>query len=235
MLEDIFSRHQKTATALKTEELQESLRLMIADGRLKPGEKLREVELATRFSISRTPVREALVALEREGLVTYELNRGFSVRHFSFRDLYEAYEMRAVIEGYICGLIAQQGVDDDTAAKLRRCVTEVDNIVAQPDELDTSAFAQWRELNLEFHAILMSLAPGDLIRRTHAMIGRMPRMHDIFNAVPSRARQKMAHYNVEHTQILDAIIQRQSGRAEFLMREHIMQACTVLREHLKIS
>lgn len=155
--------------------------------------------------------------------------------HFSFRDLHEAYEMRAAIESYICGLIAQQGLDSETEARMRGCVTAVDDIVAQPEELDTRAFAQWRELNLAFHAILMRLAPGKLIQRTHAMIDRMPRIHDIFNAVPERARQKMAHYNVEHTQILDAIVRRQSGRAEFLMREHIMQACTVLRRQLNIE
>ncbi|MDQ2147732.1 GntR family transcriptional regulator [Alcaligenaceae bacterium C4P045] len=228
MLEEFFSNNQKTKTPLKTDELLEALRTMIVDGTLAPGSKLREVDLAAQFALSRTPVREALVALEREGMVTYALNRGFRVRQFSRQDLYEAYEMRALLEGYACGVVAQQGLPYAAIAELRACVDAVDDLLAA--ELDAHALVQWREWNIRFHALLMAQAPGGLLERTHRSIGRMPRIHDVVDATANepQIRAKMQRYNEEHARILEAVVQRHSGRAEFLMREHIMQACALL-------
>ncbi|MBU4610257.1 GntR family transcriptional regulator [Achromobacter sp. GG226] len=207
------------------------LRRLIVDGSLGPGARLREVELAQRFSTSRTPVREALVALEREGMVTYERNRGFAVRQFSARDLYESYEMRAILEGYVCNTLAQRGLPDDCLRELQGCIDEVNAILARDTEPDSRAVAQWREVNLRFHDILMNHAGNALLDQTHRHIGRVPRVHDVFRAFHPNPRLTIHHYNCEHAQILDAIQQRNSGRAEFLMREHILQGCAVLKAH----
>src|SRR4029450_9960802 len=78
----------------------ELIRQAIIDGRLNPGQRLKEEELARELGISRTPVREALLMLQAEGLVGAGPNRGAPVRSHSAEDLYDLYKLRAVIEGY---------------------------------------------------------------------------------------------------------------------------------------
>src|ERR1700712_4920 len=76
----------------------EELREAILSGEFGPGERLRTAMLATRFGSSRTPVREALVQLEGEGLVDIEPRRGALVRSFASTDLIDLYEIRALLE-----------------------------------------------------------------------------------------------------------------------------------------
>jgi DNA-binding GntR family transcriptional regulator len=78
----------------------EALREAILEGVLQPGEKLRQEDLATTFSTSRIPVREALRVLVYEGLVESEPHRGFSVTRLSIDEIEEVYELRTVLEGH---------------------------------------------------------------------------------------------------------------------------------------
>src|SRR5438309_11120403 len=78
----------------------ELIREAIVDGRLEPGRRLKEEELARELGISRTPVREALLVLQSEGLVAAEPNRGASVRAHDAADLDDLYQLRALLEGY---------------------------------------------------------------------------------------------------------------------------------------
>jgi len=211
----------------------EQIRELILSGELPPGEKLREVELATRFATSRTPVREGLIALEREGLVTYHKNRGFSVRRLILRDLYESYEMRAMMEGYACGLVARQGMSAEGIAELRGCVAEVDAMLAGGPSESTPEEV-WRRANLAFHRLIMSEPQNALLKRTHENVGRVLLMHDWvkYNKVLN-ARDTMARFNRDHSLIIDAIESRDSGRAEFLTREHIMSGMRQFAEYLR--
>src|SRR4051794_11902287 len=77
-----------------------TIRGAIIDGRLKPGQPLRESELAEELGTSRTPIREALLLLQSEGLVEASPNRGSVVRSYDATDLAETYALRAVLEGY---------------------------------------------------------------------------------------------------------------------------------------
>src|SRR5216110_3821907 len=76
----------------------ELIREAIVDGRLVPGERLKEEELARELGISRTPVREALLVLQAEDLVVATPNRGATVRVHDAKDLQEQYELRALLE-----------------------------------------------------------------------------------------------------------------------------------------
>src|SRR5215468_1688413 len=76
------------------------VRQAIAEGRLEPGQRLKEEELARVFGISRTPIREALLVLQAEGLVVTAANRGASVRSYEADDLDEMYRLRALLEGH---------------------------------------------------------------------------------------------------------------------------------------
>ena len=78
----------------------ELIRQAIVDGRLPPGQRLKEEELARELGISRTPVREALLILQTEGLVDAAPNRGAVVRSHDADDLEDLYQLRALLEGY---------------------------------------------------------------------------------------------------------------------------------------
>jgi len=113
------------------------IRQAIVDGRVPPGHRLKEEELAQQLGISRTPVREALLVLQSEGLVEAAPNRGATVRAYDTADLEEMYELRALLEGHAAGRAASRVTPDqlahlavflctDAAAQIRGATLSVD-------------------------------------------------------------------------------------------------------------
>ena len=76
------------------------IRQAVLDGRVLPGQRLKEEELAQQFGISRTPIREAMLVLQTEGLLEAAPNRGATVRSYDIPALEEMYDLRAVLEGH---------------------------------------------------------------------------------------------------------------------------------------
>src|SRR5262245_38413223 len=103
----------------------------ILTGAVSAGERLEEIPLAGRLGVSRTPVRAALVALGKEGLVDYQPTRGYVVRRFEVEEIFAAYEARAALEGLGCRLAAENGVPEDVGAKLQSCLAEGDQILGK--------------------------------------------------------------------------------------------------------
>lgn len=95
--------------------IRERLREAILKGGVAPGEHLREVEIAARYEVSRGPVREALLQLEREGLVLLRRNRGAVVARLSRTDLEEVYSLRLALERLAVVLAARHGTEADFA------------------------------------------------------------------------------------------------------------------------
>src|SRR3954451_19955448 len=87
----------------------------IVDGSLPPGADLNSVDLAARFGTSRTPVREALMLLEKEGLVEIPPRRRPRVVRFSLRDIEEIYEVRSALNGLMMELFVANADEDDVA------------------------------------------------------------------------------------------------------------------------
>jgi GntR family transcriptional regulator of vanillate catabolism len=230
--EEFFSEHIAPEATVPID-VAASMHSLIMDGTLAPGAKLRESELAAQFRVSRTPIREALVALEREGMVVYERNRGFSVRCFSLRDLRDAFEQRALLEGYACGLAAQRGLSADVTAALSNCLDEVGTLLAQERELDIDTLRQLREHNVWFHDRLLEVCDNPLFQRSHDMVQRLPRLPDAVASSAGVRLQNHRRYHGEHLRILDAVMARNSGRAEHLMREHILQGCEEIDRRIK--
>jgi GntR family transcriptional regulator, vanillate catabolism transcriptional regulator len=205
-------------------DLADALRSHILDGTLEPGQKLREAELAARFGVSRTPVREALAAIEREGLLLYELNKGFTVRVFGPRDLEYAYEMRALLEGHACRDIAERGLGSDVERRLLECVDAVDLLLGTTSEsLGPDEHADWKRLNARFHLTLLQEVPNPFLGRLLTTVQQIPLVQH--GLARPRTGALLRLYNAQHRQILRAIVYRQGTRAEFLMREHVRHAC----------
>ncbi len=112
--------------AIKAHRIHRQLLDAIVSGRLKAGTRLREVDLATKFRVSRTPVREALRQLERDGQVRLTPRVGAQVKEVSLQDLFEVLEMRRRLEPYAARIAAGR-VTPAIEANLRNIQKTFDN------------------------------------------------------------------------------------------------------------
>lgn len=132
-----------------------SLRREIISGKLKQGEPLAEPVLAERFGVSRAPVREALIELEREGLITFEATGRTRVRTLTRRDFEEIMEARSALESMAAQLAAARWSVEDSAAMEK-------NIAAQSK---ASTIAELSRLDVEFHAYVMRRSGNERLLR----------------------------------------------------------------------
>ncbi|MFG2118679.1 GntR family transcriptional regulator [Streptomyces sp. NPDC048710] len=133
-----------------------TLRQDIIAGRLGPGERLVERELAERFGVSRVPVREAIRALVAEGFVLFESARRTVVRRLTPTDVKELFELREALEVYAAGLAAAR-VTPETLAELRGLLAEA---ATATKEGDGEAIT---DINTRFHDRILAMAGNSLL------------------------------------------------------------------------
>ncbi len=142
------------------------LRAEILDGKIPPGSRLQHEELATRFGVSRTPIREALRQLQALNLVVVTPNRGATVRVPTRAELAEVYELRADLEGFACELACERATDqhlaelDDAQRQLAQAVTQATRL--EDADLDR-AVSSW---NTAFHACIHRAAGNGRLTET---------------------------------------------------------------------
>lgn len=188
------------------------LHARIVSGELKPGQKMREVEIADSLGLSRTPVREAFHRLKGDGLLTQEPNKGAVVRQLDYQSISELYKIREVLEGTAAGLAARQISEVELAALY-------DMLALQMQAKDDVAEAS--RLNKLFHRTLCLSAHNrylvemiDGLDLSMALLGRSTLGLD------ARKDEAIA----EHREILDAIAADDATAAEETARRHIRSA-----------
>lgn len=196
------------------------LRESLLRGKFPPGERLSELPLVARLGISRTPIRMALEKLAHEGLLEGSPSGGFYVRQFNPADIWDAIEMRGVLEGTAARLAAERLSDRAELKAIRGLQDQMDAITLNGPE----AFASYMDLNEAFHNALPELAKNPMLLRSLAFLKALP------FAAPSAmvfARSKLPNAaemfvigQEQHHAILEAIEYRQGTRAEGLAREH---------------
>src|SRR6056297_3289828 len=127
-----FETHRSTSSRQgvpRSLQVADQLRESILSGEIPPGERVNEVQLSQRLGVSRTPTRAALHALAAEGLLSYETNRGFTVRAYSAETIAEAYEIRAVLEGLACRMAAARTLDERQIARFEAALSDGDAVV----------------------------------------------------------------------------------------------------------
>jgi DNA-binding GntR family transcriptional regulator len=201
----------------------EVIRQAILDGRLEPGRRLKEEELARELGISRTPVREALLMLQAEGLVDASPNRGAVVRSHDADDLRDLYQLRAVLEGYAARLAAGRISDE-----------EVDQLWASCDRFDAIAGdADIRELvreNFVFHNSVLDFAGSARLAWMVRKVIETPLVYKSYIWYTPEQRRISGHY---HRQITKALAAHDDERAELLMKEHVFEARDLLVAHVR--
>lgn len=189
-------------------------------GTLPPGARLREVELAARLGISRTPVREAIRRLEADGLVEHLPRQGASLRRLSYAEVMELYEMRAVLEGTAARLAAR------AASQME--LGELTDINA---EMTSSTIpTDIVRLNRQFHATLINAAKNRYLQRA---IGAMGRTLLILGQSTLFDPARVATAAQEHDTLLRALQARDGAAAETAMRAHIEAAHRIRLRQLR--
>jgi DNA-binding GntR family transcriptional regulator len=140
------------------EQVVEEVRTAIIEGRLKPNDHITEATLTSQLGVSRTPVREALILLEREGLVFASPNRGCFVRAFTKRDVSEIFSMRTMLENFAGELIIERLRQEDYDYLHL-------SIERQRRELQQGDFKQVRSVDMAFHRYLIEKSSHALLIR----------------------------------------------------------------------
>lgn len=200
------------------------LREMILQGRLAPGRRIPEAEIAQMLGISRTPVRQALPVLAKEGLLIPAGARGFAVRAFSVAEIEEGVDLRGALEGFAARALAQKGVPGDTLARLKDILAEGDAIFAKGAlvEADEQAYA---EMNGKFHAAVVDAAGVSIVRELLQTVNRIPFTSpatiafDTLDLTQTYDTLRYAHR--QHHDIVNALEYGEGARAEALFREHV--------------
>ena len=198
----------------------DQLRSEILEGRLMPGEWLRQERLAQEHGVSQMPVREALKQLASEGLVEHVPYRGARVVQFSADDVEDLYACRAFIEGMAARFAAANITEDELA--------EVAALVPRMAACETPReLAEYRDLNRRFHGAIFTASRRSYLVRTLAQLwAAFPTM--LWSNVPRVARDSVPERDApdieEHTAILDALRAHDPDAAERAVRRHIEAA-----------
>jgi GntR family transcriptional regulator of vanillate catabolism len=197
-----------------------NLRELILKGGFRPGERLSELSLSERLKASRTPIRLALDRLSQEGLVEPYPSGGFIVTKFLVEDIWDAIEMRGVLEGTAVRL----------AAERLACPTELDTLKNLQQQMDTipheglDAFAQYMDLNVAFHIEFLELAKSPMLKKAMQRVLALPFASPSAMVVARASLPNTSHLLIigqeQHYSIIEAIERRQGTRAEAVAREH---------------
>lgn len=199
------------------------LRELLLNGAFAPGERLPEIPLGERLSVSRTPLRLAMVALEHEGLLEVHRSGGFRVRTFTVGDAVDAIEVRGVLEGTAARLAAERGVSAEQCAALREVVDELDELVMGASSA-REIFLDYVVLNERLHRQLLEVAASSMLARSLEHVGSLPfaspnafveAQADLPDALPI-----LVSGQEQHRAIVESIEARAGTRAEHVAREH---------------
>src|SRR5579864_2282769 len=213
-----------------------ALREMLVQGEFRPGERIREVPLAAELNVSRIPLHLALERLAHEGFLQIRPTRGFVVQGFSTEDIYDAIELRGLLEGAAARLATERLRDQRELDPMRGASREI-VILVRRRKLTIEGFSRYIDLNAKFHSALVDLSRSRMLRRAieqacslpfaspSAFLNRQyisPELHELFVISAD-----------QHCEIVDAIANREGMRAEVLTREHARVARRNLEDALK--
>jgi DNA-binding GntR family transcriptional regulator len=195
-----------------SEQLRETIEEEIATGKLLPGTHLDELELATRFGVSRTPVREALSQLAGEGLVETKPRRGAVVAQASPQRIVEMFEVMAELEA-MCVRLAARRIGDGELQSLEalhdRC-----RAAKVEQNSDTYFYA-----NEEFHQAIYSASHNAFLVEQAQALQRKLRP---YRRLQLRVRNRVGRSFDEHQEIIDAIRSGDENQAVTAVRHHVI-------------
>lgn len=192
--------------------LREEIEELIATGQLQPGHHLDETELAERFGVSRTPIREALIQLASMGIIEMRPRRGAQVATISPQQLVEMFEVMAEFEA-MCGRMAARRMSKQEQADLQ---TAHEACKEARDAEDPDEYFYKNEV---FHYLIYRGSHNDFLEKQAMNLHRRLRP---YRRLQLRVRDRVANSYNEHDQVVQAILQGEAELTANLLRGHIM-------------
>ena len=211
-----------TSTASLVDAAYEQIRRRILDNVWPPGHRALEQEVALALGMSRTPVREAMVRLQAEGLVEVVPRHGMRVLHVSPTDMREIYEVLTALECMAAELLARRRPSDAELEPLVQATTAMDRALAV-DDLDA-----WARADEQFHAGLLELAGNKHLQAT--VMNHWDRAHRA-RMFSLRLRPKPVNSTREHMALVERL---RAGDVEGAVRENRAHRERANRELLAI-
>lgn len=197
------------------------LRSMILGAELKPGQRLVEDDLCERLSVGRTPVREALLLLQGEGLLSRE--RGWVVETVDRSQVRAIFESRAAIESATARLAARHA----ESAELE----ELARLTEAMEPAETLTRSELNTLNTEFHRLIVKASKNKLLEQFH----ERTQFHYWMLRVPILfSESEVRETNRQHRNILDALRDRNEDEAERAARHHVEATMAIVEPALHL-
>ena len=199
------------------------LKRIILEYRVPLGGKLNEGELAAALGISRTPVREAINRLEKEGLVQIFPQRGAFVVRFSEKDVFELFLIRENLEGLAARLAAER-INEENLVKLESCIQGFHEPFTEKD------VQRYAKEDFRFHQTIVAVSDA---QRLIKMISTLYDHIRIFRLTTLGLSSRMKTSLAEHRLLIEAFQRRDSEQAEQMMRQHIHHVREGVMENIK--
>ena len=217
--QDRVEKRFRSLTKLIAEELKGA----IATGKLKPGERLFEEQLAASLKVSRVPLREALRRLEAEGYVTFLPNEGVAVSKPTVEEVGEYYSIASVLEG-LAARLAVARAEPEEVARLR----ELHQLLKEACKAkDTEGYLA---ANSRFHRYIAELAGN---QRLYRLIDQMRQDIRKTRILSLQLPQRLDYSMREHDQIMDAFLKKNSALAEATVIRHLQNQMEALKKVLR--
>ena len=196
----------------------------IVHGRINAGEKLSEAALCERFSVSKTPIREALIQMEREGYVLLKKDVGAVVQKISKKIVDEVFTVVAILESYALEAVVAEGkIQKSEIRNLTKLIQTMGKYSKQ------KKYLEYRPLNLEFHGFFVEKLGNEILRKNVLDLRR--RMYS-FVSGGLTLPMHIDRYVECHKRILEAVKQGNEAKAAVLMRDHVMESKRFLLDSL---
>jgi DNA-binding GntR family transcriptional regulator len=210
---------QPPARAALGDAVADILRRAILDGSLKPGQPLHENALAQQLSVSRSPIREALINLERERLVVGRLNHPATVRKPAPDEIRQVYTIRAALEG----IAARWAAEKATPAFVARLRQKADDLNRATIAANNAGDPNVVTLANEFHTAIVEAADSpELQRQLQSLCNQIKLV--MAAGLASLTRRRAEEIHAEHVALIAAIAARDGDRAEQLATAHVRGA-----------
>jgi DNA-binding GntR family transcriptional regulator len=182
----------------------------IFDFHLLPGERFSEADVAQRMGVSRTPVREALFRLAREGYLQVHSRTGWTVKPFDFREFEDLYDLRILLEEAVMRRLCEMDPAPD--------LTDLQDVWLVPETDRIGDGRVVAQLDEAFHQGLMAASGNSQIVRVHRDVTERIR---IIRRLDFTKSERITVTYEEHAKILRLIMQRRTDMVPMLMRSHI--------------
>lgn len=205
------SAAQPDARGSQSQRIYEEIKRRILENELPAGAQVLENELASLLGVSRTPIREALVMLSRDGMVEVRPRHGMRVLPVSADDMQDIYDILTALESRAAEIVASRGATKDEIRRLEQAVADMDTALKQDD------LKGWAEADERFHMLLVELTKN---KRLIGLVNTYWEQSHRVRMLTLKLRPKPVHSNSDHAAVVDAIRKRDPEKARKVHHDH---------------